>query len=336
MSFQARLQPVWGIRPSTDCTRTEPAILSPQSMPEAVVQEVGRGEGQRPPRLPVHCRGNTERNPRVESMRRMLRARELNSVCEEARCPNLAECFARRTVTFMLLGDVCTRACRFCNVPTGLGRAVDSTEPQKVAEAVAELGLRHVVLTSVNRDDLLDQGSGQFVAVLSHLHERAPGVSVEVLTPDFRGETECIDRVIDAAPDVYNHNIETVPRLYGEVRIGARYDRSLALLRRVKQRSSRLAKSGLMLGLGETRDEVLEVMDDLRECGVDCLTLGQYLRPTLRHRPVDRYLDPSEFEELRKSGEERGFLHVASGPLVRSSFRAGAALDRLRSAGVQA
>ncbi|MFI5317200.1 MAG: lipoyl synthase [Myxococcota bacterium] len=281
-------------------------------------------------RLPEHCRSPVRPGPAVFEMKRMLRRRGLHSVCEEARCPNLADCFARGTVTFMLLGDVCTRACRFCHVATGLGRPVDPHEPEQVAAAASELGLRHVVLTSVNRDDLPDQGSTQFRLAIEALRRRAPRASVEVLTPDFRGDGAAIDRVADARPEVYNHNLETVPRLYREVRIGARYDRSLALLSRVKARHPQtLTKSGLMAGLGETREELLAVFRDLRDASADCLTLGQYLRPTLRHRPVTRYLDPSEFSELADAARALGFRHVESGPLVRSSFRADTALDLL-------
>lgn len=281
-------------------------------------------------RLPRHCVSPARPGPAVFEMKRMLRRRGLHSVCEEARCPNLAECFGAGTVTFMLLGDVCTRACRFCHVATGLGRPVDAAEPRQVAEAARELGLRHVVLTSVNRDDLPDQGSTQFARTIEALRSHAPRATIEVLTPDFRGDAACIERVIDAAPDVYNHNLETVPRLYPSVRIGARYARSLALLARVKQRRPEgLTKSGLMLGLGETRDELVDVMRDLRDAGVDCLTLGQYLRPTLRHLPVERFVPPAEFAELRETAAEQGFLHVESGPLVRSSFRADTLVDLL-------
>ncbi len=275
------------------------------------------------PRLPVHCRSGELRTPAVDEMRRMLRARGLHSVCEEARCPNLVGCFGRGTVTFMLLGDTCTRACRFCNVATGKGGPVDPLEPPRVAESVRELGLRHVVLTSVNRDDLPDQGSLQFMRTIAAVRERSPATTVEVLTPDFRGDVVEIDRVADASPDVYNHNVETVPRMYREVRPGAEYDRSLSLLKRVKARAPHvLTKSGLMLGLGETFDEVRGVMRDLRAADVDALTLGQYLRPTLKHLAVQRYLDPDEFDALRSEAEQLGFRHVASGPLVRSSFHA--------------
>ena len=256
-------------------------------------------------------------------MRRLLRGLGLRSVCEEARCPNLPRCFGRGTVTFMLLGDVCTRACRFCSVETGRPGTVDLEEPRRVAEAAAGLGLSHVVLTSVNRDDLPDQGSTQFVRTVAAIRERSPRTTVEVLTPDFRGDAPCIDRVADAVPDVYNHNVETVPRLYRRVRPGARYRRSLGLLARVKRRHPGiLTKSGLMLGLGETRVEVRAVLRDLREHGVDAVTLGQYLRPTLRQLPVRRYLDPEEFDAYREDAEGLGFRSVASGPLVRSSFHA--------------
>lgn len=281
-------------------------------------------------RLPLHCRSERRPGPAVQRMKRLLRTRGLHSVCEEARCPNLADCFARGTVTFMLLGDVCTRACRFCHVATGLGRPVDPAEPRNVAEAARELGLRHVVLTSVNRDDLADQGSEQFARAIGELRAALPSATVEVLTPDFRGDAQCIDRVVDARPDVYNHNLETVPRLYPSVRIGARYARSLALLERVKTRAPELVtKSGLMLGLGETREELLDVLRDLRGAGVDCVTLGQYLRPTLRHLPVDRYLEPAEFVALGDAARALGFRRVDSGPLVRSSFEADVAFDLL-------
>jgi lipoic acid synthetase len=223
----------------------------------------------------------------------------------------------------MLLGDTCTRACRFCSVTTGRPRPVDREEPRRVAEAAASLGLAHVVLTSVNRDDLPDQGSGQFARAIEAIRERAAAVTVEVLTPDFRGEPSCIDRVAAAGPDVYNHNVETVPRLYRRVRPGAFYRRSLDLLGRVKTRHPGIVtKSGLMLGLGEEREEVIEVLSDLRAVGADAVTLGQYLRPTLRQLPVERYLEPGEFEEYREEADRLGFQHVASGPLVRSSFHA--------------
>ena len=304
-------------------------------MPDSAVQARTSAIFPRPAaRLPEHCVSPARPGRAVFEMKRMLRRRGLHSVCEEARCPNLPECFGSGTVTFMLLGDVCTRACRFCHVATGLGRPVDPEEPEQVAAAARELGLRHEVLTSVNRDDLPDQGSTQFARTIAALRRAAPDATVEVLTPDFRGDPECIDRVADAGPEVYNHNLETVPRLYRDVRIGARYERSLALLARVKaRRPDALTKSGLMLGLGETRDELVAVFRDLRAAGVDCLTLGQYLRPTLRHWPVARYLEPLEFAELGAEARALGFRRVESGPLVRSSFHADTALDLLSPLG---
>jgi lipoic acid synthetase len=297
-------------------------------------REAGRHRGPRPSaRLPEHCRSSTPPSAASNELRRLLRRSGLHSVCEEARCPNLNRCFAEGTATFMLLGDVCTRTCRFCNVATGRPRPVDAGEPERIAAAVGELGLQHVVLTSVNRDDLApeDQGSLQFARSIEAIRARAPGVTIEVLTPDFQGEPAAIERVVAAAPDVYNHNVETVPRLYASVRPGARYARSLGLLERVRGLDARLwTKSGLMLGLGESRAEVSQVLRDLRAIGVDCVTLGQYLRPTLRHLEVARYLDPAEFDELGAEARALGFAHVASGPLVRSSFHADDALRWLR------
>lgn len=293
--------------------------------------QIVRPEAHRGPRpqarLPVHCRSAAGPGEAVHALQRRLRRLGLHSVCEEARCPNRGDCFARGTVTFMLLGSVCTRTCRFCNVTTGRPAPLDPGEPERVAVAVAELGLAHVVLTSVNRDDLEDGGAAHFVRSIEAVRERAPAAVVEVLTPDFAGRAASIDLVADAAPDVYNHNVETVPRLYREVRPGASYARSLELLARVGNRSA--TKSGLMLGLGEDAAEVLEVLRDLRAADVECVTLGQYLRPTLRHRPVDRYLDPAEFDELAARARELGFTSVASGPLVRSSFHAEASFEEL-------
>jgi lipoic acid synthetase len=233
----------------------------------------------------------------------------------------------------MLLGDVCTRACRFCNVKTGRPAPPDPAEPRQVAQAVAALRLAHVVFTSVTRDDLPDQGSLQFADAIRSVHQTSPGTTVEVLTPDFRGDAACIDRVANAEPDLYNHNVETVPRLYPAVRPGAVFHRSVELLRRVKEHHPHLrTKSGLMLGLGEERREVSEVLRELRSAGADAVTLGQYLRPTMRHLPVERYLDPEEFEEFQREALELGFSHVASGPLVRSSFHADRAFEQLKRA----
>jgi lipoic acid synthetase len=286
--------------------------------------QMARADAQRGPRprarLPRHCRSAAAPGEAVHALQRRLRRLGLHSVCEEAHCPNRNDCFSRGTVTFMLLGSVCTRTCRFCSVATGRPAKVDPDEPARIAEAVEQLGLAHAVLTSVNRDDLGDGGASHFARAIAAIRGRTPRVIVEVLTPDFAGRAESIDRVADARPDVYNHNVETVPRLYRQVRPAASYSRSLELLSRVGDRAA--TKSGLMLGLGERRSEVLDVLRDLREAGVECVTLGQYLRPTLRHLPVDRYVDPAEFEELASLARELGFTSVASGPLVRSSFHA--------------
>jgi lipoyl synthase len=247
----------------------------------------------------------------------------LHTVCESAACPNVGECWNHRTATFMILGNVCTRRCGFCAVQKGAPLEVDYDEPRRVAEAVAAMGLRFAVVTSVNRDDRKDGGAALFALTIRAIRERIPGCGVEVLVPDFQGSHEAMDVVMEAAPDVLNHNTETVPRLYRQVRLGARYERSLDMLAYAKSVSPRTpVKSGLMLGLGETLEEVLEVMRDLRASGVDILTLGQYLRPSPKHLPIVRYVPPAEFAELRRAGGEMGFGHVESGPLVRSSYHA--------------
>ena len=284
-------------------------------------------------RLPAHCRSTAQPTPAVRALERRLRQLDLVTVCEEARCPNKNHCFAEGTATFMILGSVCTRTCRFCNVTTGRPGSVDPVEPGRIAGAAARLGLAHVVVTSVNRDDLSDGGADHFVRTIRALRAAAPQATVEVLTPDFQGDRAAIDAVADAGSDVYNHNLETVPRLYAQVRPGARYARSLMLLARVKARHPEtLTKSGVMLGLGEELDEVRRVLADLRASGVDCVTLGQYLRPTLRHLEVVRYLEPAEFDQLGDDARAMGFGHVASGPLVRSSFHADEALSALGGA----
>jgi lipoic acid synthetase len=260
----------------------------------------------------------------------LVRKLRLHTVCEEAACPNIGECWSQRHATVMLLGDICTRACGFCNVKTGMPGRVDADEPRRVAAAIAELGLAHVVITSVDRDDLADGGAGHFAATLAELRQAAPATTVEVLTPDFRRKPLAIETVVAARPDVYNHNLETVPRLYRRVRPGADYRHSLALLAHVKELAPAcFTKSGLMLGLGESREELLEVMRDLRAAGVDFLTLGQYLQPSRRHLPVERYVPPAEFDELRHAAEALGFLLVASSPLTRSSHHADADFRRL-------
>lgn len=251
----------------------------------------------------------------------------LHTVCESAACPNVGECWNHRTATFMILGNVCTRRCGFCAVQKGGPLAVDYDEPRRVAEAVAAMGLRFAVVTSVNRDDRKDGGADLFALTIRAIRERVPGCGVEVLVPDFQGRRESMDTVMEARPDVLNHNTETVPRLYRQVRLGARYERSLEMLAYAKAIAPEIpTKSGLMLGLGETMDEVLAVMRDLRAHHVEILTLGQYLRPSPKHLPIVRYATPAEFDELRRAGEEMGFGHVESGPLVRSSYHAARAV----------
>jgi lipoic acid synthetase len=252
----------------------------------------------------------------------LLRELRLETVCENARCPNRPECYSRRTATFMILGNVCTRPCGFCSVPRGAPEALEDDEPARVAEAAARLGLRHVVITSVTRDDLPDGGADHFYRCILAVRQRT-GAAVEVLTPDFLGDVAAIDRVLEARPEVYNHNMETVPRLYRKVRGRADYQRSLDLLAHVKRRAPEIVtKSGLMLGLGETTEELLDVLADLRAAGCDTLTLGQYLAPTLKHIPVVRYVPPEEFDALGELARSLGFAKVASGPFVRSSYHA--------------
>jgi lipoic acid synthetase len=257
-------------------------------------------------------------------LKRTMAGLKLNTVCEEARCPNVAECWGQGTATFMILGDTCTRACGFCAVKTGLPTFVDREEPERVAEAVEAMGLDHVVITSVNRDELPDGGAGIFAATIEAVRRRSPGVSVEVLIPDFKGSRASLDTVLAASPEILNHNIETVPRLYKRVRPGASYAQSLELLRRVKESApSAINKTGIMLGLGETNDEIRAVMRELVEVArLDIFTMGQYLQPTKGHLPVERFVPPEEFRALAGEGESLGIRHVEAGPLVRSSYHA--------------
>ncbi|HYD47893.1 MAG TPA: lipoyl synthase [Terriglobales bacterium] len=274
-------------------------------------------------RHPPWIKAQLPRGEGYAATKRLIDQLDLHTVCEEARCPNLGECWGHRTATFMLLGDVCTRNCSFCSVAHGRPQAVDAGEPQRVAEGVARLGLRHVVITSVDRDDLADGGARHFARTAEAIKAILPECRIEVLVPDFRPDPAAIDIVVDAPIDVLNHNTETVPRLYKRVRPGARYQRTLELLARAKQRRPQLlTKSGLMLGLGEQREELLEVFADLRQVGCDILTLGQYLRPTSAQLPVERYVEPAEFTELGAQARRFGFRHVESGPLVRSSYHA--------------
>jgi lipoyl synthase len=263
----------------------------------------------------------------------IVRANNLHTVCEEAGCPNIGECWEKKHATFMILGDTCTRACAFCNVKTGMPGALDPHEPVHVAEAIAKLGLAHVVVTSVDRDDLADGGADHFAQTIRAIRERCSGTTIEVLTPDFLRKDGAVERVVEARPDVFNHNLETVPSLYLTVRPGARYFHSLRLLQRVKDIDSKMfTKSGIMVGLGEERNEVLQVMDDMRSAGVDFLTIGQYLQPSRKHHAVARFVPPDEFEALQSVAYSKGFLMVSSSPLTRSSHHAGEDFAKLRAA----
>jgi lipoic acid synthetase len=256
-------------------------------------------------------------------LKKLMRGLSLHTVCEEANCPNIYECWGMGTATLMILGDICTRACSFCNVTTGKPTELDVLEPFRAAEAIATMGLSHAVITSVNRDDLSDGGAGIFAQTIIETRRRSPGTDIEVLIPDFKGDLEALKTLMDARPDVLNHNTETVLRLQRDIRTSANYGRSLALLWRAKQMHPEgLTKSGLIVGMGETEEEVLGALADLRAVGVDIITIGQYLRPTARHRPIHRYVHPDEFARYKEYGESIGIPHVESGPLVRSSYHA--------------
>ncbi|HJO69429.1 MAG TPA: lipoyl synthase [Rhodospirillales bacterium] len=286
-----------------------------------------------PSRKPPWIRVKAPTSEGYLETRRLIRDNNLNTVCEEAVCPNIGECWARGHVTVMILGDTCTRSCAFCNVKTGRPGPVDPDEPDNLAATVAALGLRHVVVTSVDRDDLADGGALQFVRCIERLRATSPATTIEVLTPDFRDKDGAPEAVVRARPDVFNHNLETVPRLYPTIRPGARYFQSLRILYEAKRMDGSLfTKSGLMVGLGEDRGEVLQVMDDLRSADVDFLTIGQYLQPTLRHAPVARYVTPDEFQEYHRLAEAKGFLMVSASPLTRSSYHADSDFERLRRA----
>jgi lipoic acid synthetase len=300
---------------------------------ERLLQIDGRPGSKTDLPRPPWIRIRLSADPKIEQTRALMRRLELNTVCEEAACPNLSECWAERHATVMILGSVCTRACAFCNVDTGLPDAVDPDEPAHLATAIRELGLEHVVITSVDRDDLADGGAGQFARSIEAIRASSGGTTIEVLTPDFRRKADALATVVSAGPDVFNHNLETVPRLYRRVRPGADYRHSLDLLARAKGlRPALFTKSGIMVGLGETVGEVHRVMDDLREADVDFLTVGQYLRPTPRHASVERYWAPDEFEKLADEARRRGFLLVSASPLTRSSYHADQDFERLRAA----
>jgi lipoic acid synthetase len=263
----------------------------------------------------------------------IVKSHGLVTVCEEAACPNIGECWTQSHATMMIMGDTCTRACAFCNVRTGLPEALDPTEPARVADAVAKMGLKHVVITSVDRDDLTDGGALHFAQVVRAIRAAAPRTTVEILTPDFLRKDGAAETVIDARPDVFNHNLETVPRLYLKIRPGARYFHSLRLLERVKERDpEQFTKSGLMVGLGETKEEVMQVMDDMRSAGIDFITIGQYLQPTRKHAAVDRFVPPEEFKAYEAIARAKGFLMVSASPLTRSSHHAGEDFAKLQAA----
>src|SRR5215469_725863 len=284
-------------------------------------------------RKPDWIRVKAPNSPEYFATRDLMRRLKLNTVCEEAACPNIGECWKERHATVMILGAVCTRACTFCNVATGRPDQLDPHEPEHVAQAVARLGLSHIVVTSVDRDDLEDGGAGHFARTIAAIRRSAPATTVEVLTPDFQRKEGAVETVVTAKPDVFNHNLETVPRLYGEVRPGARYFASLRLLDEVKRIDPKMfTKSGIMVGLGEERAEILQVMDDLRAAQVDFLTIGQYLQPTPKHHAIDRFVTPDEFETYRKQALGKGFLLVSASPLTRSSYHAGDDFARLKAA----
>ncbi len=284
-------------------------------------------------RKPAWIRVRAPTSSEYHATRKVIRDNRLHTVCEEAACPNIGECWAKKHATMMIMGEVCTRACAFCNVATGRPGALDPFEPTNVAAAVAQLGLEHVVVTSVDRDDLADGGAAHFAAVIRAIRAATPATTIEVLTPDFLRKDGAAEVVVAARPDVFNHNLETVPRLYPTVRPGARYFQSLRLLDQVKALDPSLfTKSGMMVGLGESEGEVLQVMDDLRTANVDFLTIGQYLQPTPKHHPIARFVTPEEFKSLEAKAYAKGFLMVSASPLTRSSYHAGDDFRRLRAA----
>ncbi len=303
------------------------------SAPSALHLVPAREGGSERQRKPDWIRVKAPGNKAYGETRQLMRDLGLNTVCEEAACPNIGECWTKKHATVMILGDVCTRACAFCNVKTGMPRAVDALEPEHVAVAAAKLGLTHIVITSVDRDDLSDGGASQFVKVIEALRRTTPATTIEILTPDFRNKMRpAVEAIVAAGPDVYNHNLETVPRLYPTIRPGARYYSSLRLLEEVKRHDMRIfTKSGIMLGLGEERLEVHQVMDDMRCAGIDFLTMGQYLQPTPKHTKVIDFVTPQAFSAFGAIARAKGFLQVAASPLTRSSYHAGDDFRAMRS-----
>lgn len=284
-------------------------------------------------RKPEWIRVRAPGSPVYAETKQIVRENGLVTVCEEAGCPNIGECWTKKHATMMIMGDTCTRACSFCNVKTGLPEPLDTDEPERVANAVEKLGLRHVVITSVDRDDLADGGAQHFVEVIEAIRRRSPGTTIEILTPDFLRKEGALEKVVAAKPDVFNHNLETVPRLYLNIRPGARYFHSLRVLQRVKELDPTIfTKSGIMVGLGEVREEVLQVMDDMRSASIDFLTIGQYLQPTRKHAAIDRFVTPEEFKSYERIARTKGFLLVSASPLTRSSYHADEDFARLRAA----
>jgi lipoyl synthase len=287
-------------------------------------------------RKPDWIRVKAPGSPIFFETQKLVREKKLVTVCEEAGCPNIGECWSKKHATFMIMGDTCTRACAFCNVKTGMPEALDTGEPLRVAEAIATMGLAHAVITSVDRDDLADGGAQHFVEMLQHSRSLAPNTTLEILTPDFLKKDGALERVVAAKPDVFNHNLETVPALYLKIRPGARYFHSLRLLQRVKELDPQMfTKSGIMVGLGETREQVMQVMDDMRSAGIDFITIGQYLQPTRKHAAIDRFVTPEEFKNYETIAYAKGFLMVSSSPLTRSSHHAGEDFARLKAVRAQ-
>jgi lipoic acid synthetase len=283
-------------------------------------------------RRPDWLKARLPSGPNYVDLKAIMRGGQMHTVCEEARCPNIGECWERRTATFLILGNVCTRACGYCAIAHGLPTELDLDEPARLADAAVAMGLRHAVITSVNRDDLRDGGAAVYAETIRQIHRRLPACTVEVLIPDFKGDADALRAVLDANPEILAHNIESVRRVFKTVRGGGSYDRSLALLCRAKEWGyTSFTKSGIILGMGEIHDEILATMDDLRAVDVDVLTLGQYLRPGPDHHPIDRYVTPDEFAMLREAGLRRGFKYVESGPLVRSSYRADVQAQAVRA-----
>ncbi|HEY5362700.1 MAG TPA: lipoyl synthase [Aestuariivirga sp.] len=286
-------------------------------------------------RKPDWIRVKAPNSPIFAETQKLVREKKLVTVCEEAGCPNIGECWSKKHATFMIMGDTCTRACAFCNVKTGIPSVLEASEPQRVGEAVAAMGLAHCVITSVDRDDLADGGAEHFVQTIKAIRSLSPATTIEILTPDFLKKDGALERVVEARPDVFNHNLETVPALYLKIRPGARYFHSLRLLQQVKELDKTMfTKSGIMVGLGETREQVMQVMDDMRSADIDFITIGQYLQPSRKHAAIDRFVTPDEFKSYEATAYAKGFLMVSSSPLTRSSHHAGEDFARLRAARV--